>query len=62
MMLSNIEIGTRLPVDCKLKNVVVNQPLKKSLFGSNRPSVQFKSNLSVKGGRVQLHNVNGIKE
>lgn len=62
LMLSNIDIQTNTPVDCQLKNVVVNQPQTKSLFGGSRPNVQLKSNLTVKGGKVQLLNVNGIKE
>lgn len=62
MMLSNIEIGTRSPVDCELKNVVVNQPVKQSLFGSSCPNVQLKSNLTVKGGKIKMNNVTGMKE
>lgn len=62
MILSNIEINTRAPVDCQIKNVIVNNPLTKSLPGSSHQNVQLKSNLTVKGGKIQLHNVNGIKE
>ena len=60
MMLSNIEIGTRTPVDCQIKNVTVNNPQTKSLFGSSRQYVQLKSNLTVKGGKIQLRNATGI--
>lgn len=60
MMLSNIEIGTRTPVDCQIKNVTVNNPQTKSLLGSSRPYVQLKSNLTVKGGKIQLRNATGI--
>lgn len=60
MMLSNIEIGTRTPVDCQIKNVTVNNPQTKSLFGSSRQYVQLKSNLTVKGGKIQLRNTTGI--
>ena len=62
MTLSNIEIGTKAPVDIQMKNVTVNQPLTKSLLGSSRPSVQLKSNLTVKGGKVKMNNVTGMKE
>lgn len=60
MMLSNIEIGTKVPVDCQIKNVTVNNPQTKSLLGSSRPYVQLKSNLTVKGGKIQLSNATGI--
>ena len=60
MMLSNIEIGTRTPVDCQIKNVTVNNPQTKSLLGSSRQYVQLKSNLTVKGGKIQLRNATGI--
>ena len=60
MTLSNIEIGTRTPVDCQIKNVVVNLSLIKGLFGNIRPNVQLKTNLTVKGGKVQLKNATGI--
>ena len=60
MMLSNIEIGTKVPVDCQIKNVTVNNPQTKSLFGSSRQYVQLKSNLTVKGGKIQLRNATGI--
>lgn len=60
MMLSNIEIGTRTPVDCQIKNVTVNNPQTKSLLGSSRQYVQLKSNLNVKGGKIQLRNATGI--
>lgn len=60
MMLSNIEIGTRTPVDCQIKNVTVNNPQSKSLLGSSRQYVQLKSNLTVKGGKIQLRNATGI--
>lgn len=56
MMLSNIEIGTQKSVDCQMKNVTVNQPMMKSLWGSDRPSMQLKTNLPVKGGKVKLQN------
>lgn len=56
MMLSNIEIGTKAPVDCQMKNVTVNQPLTRSLFGSDRPSMRLKTNIPVKGGKVKLQN------
>lgn len=56
MMLSNIQIGTKSPIDCQLKNVIVNQPLTRSLFGSDRPSMQLKTNIPVKGGKVILQN------
>ena len=56
MMLSNIEIGTKAPVDCQMKNVMVNQPLTRSIFGSERPSMQMLANLPVKGGMVKLQN------
>lgn len=62
MMLSNIEIETKTPVDIQMKNVTVNQPLTKSLLGSSRPSVQLKSNLTVKGGKIKMNNVTGMKE
>lgn len=62
MMLSNIEIGTKAPVDIQMKNVTVNQPLTKSLLGSSRPNVQLKSNLTVKGGKIQMKNVTGLQE
>lgn len=60
MMLSNVEIGTITPVDCQIKNVTVNNPQTKSLLGSSRPYVQLKSNLTVKGGKIQLSNATGI--
>ena len=60
MMLSNIEIGTKVPVDCQIKNVTVNNPQTKSLLGSSRQYVQLKSNLTVKGGKIQLRNATGI--
>lgn len=56
MMLSNIEIGTKAPVDCQMKNVTVNQPLTRSLFGSDRPSMRLKTNIPVKGGKIKLQN------
>ncbi len=62
MALSNIEIGTKAPVDCQIKNVTVNNPQTKSLLGSSRPSVQLKSNLTVKGGKIQLKNTKGISQ
>lgn len=62
MMLSNIEVGTKTPVDCQISNVTVNQPLTKSLLGSSRSDVLLKTNLTVKGGKVQMKNVDGIKE
>lgn len=62
MMLSNIEIGTRTPVDCQIKNVKVNNPKTKSLHGSSRQSMQIKANLPLKGGKVRLENATGIKE
>lgn len=60
MMLSNIEIGTKVPVDCQIKNVTVNNPQTKSLLGSSCQYVQLKSNLTVKGGKIQLRNATGI--
>lgn len=60
MMLSNIEIGTKVPVDCQIKNVTVNNPQTKSLLVSSRQYVQLKSNLTVKGGKIQLRNATGI--
>lgn len=60
MMLSNIEIGTRLPVDCQMKNVTVNQPHTKSLLENSRMIMQFKANMPLKGGKVILNNVTGI--
>lgn len=60
MMLSNIEIGTKTPVDCQVKNVTVNNPQTKSSPGNSRPFVQLKSNLTVKGGKIQLRNATGI--
>ena len=60
MMLSNIEIGTKVPVDCQIKNVTVNNPQTKSLLGSSRQYVQLKSNLTVKDGKIQLRNATGI--
>ncbi len=62
MMLSNIEIGTKAPVDCQIRNVTVNNQQTKSLFGSSRPNVQLKSNLTVKGGKIQLRNATGIAQ
>ena len=62
MMLSNIEIGTRTPVDCQIKNVTVNNPKTKSLHDSSRQSMQFKANLPLKGGKVRFENATGIKE
>ena len=60
MILSNVEIETKSPVDFQMKNVVVNNPLTRSLVGSSRPSVQLKVNLPLKGGRAQLSNAAGI--
>lgn len=60
MMLSNIEIGTKVPVDIQMKNVTVNNPQTKSSPGNSRPFVQLKSNLTVKGGKIQLRNATGI--
>jgi len=62
MMLSNIEIGTKTPVDCRMTNVVVNNVQTKSLLRSNNQSVKLKTNITVKGGKIQMNNVNGIKE
>ena len=62
LVLSNVEIETRVPVDCQMKNVTVNQPQTKTLFGSSRPDVSLKSNMTVKGGKVQMKNVTGIGE
>ena len=62
MMLSNVEIGTKTPVDCQMKDVTVNQPLTKSLLGSSRPNMQLKSNLNLKGGEVRLNKVTGISQ
>ena len=60
LILSNIKIGTKAPVDCQMKNVTVNQPLTKSLLRSGRPNMQILANLSVKGGNIQLKNATGI--
>lgn len=62
MMLSNIAIGTKTPVDCKMKNVTVNQPLTKSLLRTGRPNMKVLTNLTVKGGKIQMKNVKGIQE
>jgi len=62
MMLSNIEIGTRIPVDCQISNVVVNNPQTKSLIGSGRHNMQLYSNLTLKGGKVELNNATGISQ
>ena len=62
MMLSNVEIGTKTPVDCQMKDVTVNQLLTKSLLGSSRPNMQLKANLNLKGGEVRLNKVTGISQ
>lgn len=62
MSLSNIPINTKQPIDCKLTNVKVNQPLTKTLLGSDRPSIQLKANLPLKGNKAILKNATGIKE
>lgn len=60
MSLSNFKIGTKAPVDCQIKNVMVNNPLIKSLFGSSRLSMQLKANMPLKGGKATLKNATGI--
>ena len=62
IMLSNIEIETKNAVDCILNNVEVNNVQTKTLLRNNSQSVKLKTNLTVKGGKVQMSNVNGIKE
>ena len=62
MALSNIKINTKQPIDCILTNVKVNQPLKRLLLRSERPSMQLKANLPLKGGRAQLRNATGITQ
>lgn len=62
LLLSNLKIVTKAPVDCRMENVVVNQPFTEYLRGGGRLSVQLKANLSVVGGKIQLRNVTGIIE
>lgn len=60
--LSNISLSTTDPVDCQMKNVTVNQPMTKSLPEGGRHGLQLKSNLTVKGGMIQLKNATGITQ
>lgn len=62
MILSNIKIGTKTPVEIQMKNVTVNQPLTKSLLSNSRPNMQVLTNLPVKGGKIQMKNVTGLQE
>ena len=62
MVLSNITINTKQPIDCKLTNVKVNQPLTKILSRSEKPSMKLKTNMSLKGGKVLLKNATGISQ
>ncbi len=62
MQLSNIIIDTKQPVECKLNKVTVNQSQTKTLLGNERPTMQLKANLSLKGGRASMSNVSGITQ
>jgi len=62
MTLSNINIQTKNPVDCQMKNVMVNQPRKDVLTKAASNEAVLKTNMSIKGGKVTLKNVKNLKQ
>ena len=62
MTLSNVNIQTKKPVDCQMKDVKVKQPrldgLSKLLMGG----AVLKTNMPVRGGKVSMKNVVNLKQ
>lgn len=62
MALSDINILTRNPVDCQMKNVTVNQPRKDVLTKAASKDAVLKTNMPIKGGKVTMKNVKNLKQ
>ena len=62
MLLSNINIITSQPVNCKLTNVQVNQPATMIKNKSGENNVLLKTNITINGGKVVMKNVRNLRQ
>ncbi len=62
ILLSNITVNTKQPIDCKLTNIKVNNLSTKALFIDDRSKVRLKANLSLRNGKAILHNAECISQ
>lgn len=60
--LSNINIQTKNPVDCQIKNVIVNQPRKDVLTKAVSNEAVLKTNMPIKDGKIMMKNVKNLKQ
>ena len=62
MLLSNKMISTKQPIDCKLTNVQVNQPVMGTKAILHNGQVSLKTNITVNGDMVTMKNVKNLKQ
>lgn len=62
MLLSNKMISTKQPIDCKLTNVQVNQPVMGTKAILHNGQVLLKTNITVNGDMVTMKNVKNLKQ
>lgn len=61
--LCNIEIQTKVPVECQINNVTVNQTIKGiSIKSPQSEFATLKANLPLKGGTITMKNVKNLKQ
>lgn len=60
--LSNINMQTKKPVDCHMKDVTVKQPRKEGLSKLLMGEAILKTNMPIRGGKVSMKNVMNLKQ
>ena len=64
LMLSNITIQTKSEIDCQMRDVIVKQPVlaRTKAVANEEATVVLKTNMPLRGGKVVLQNVAGIRQ
>lgn len=60
--LSDINMKTKKPVDCQMRDVTIRQPRKNGLLKFFLREPTLKTNIPVKGGKVMMRNVRNLKQ
>lgn len=60
--LSNVKVRTKRAVDCRMKDVIVNQPEKDFITKAIMGEAEVKTNMTLKGGKVSMKYVKNLKQ